>query len=163
MSDARRAVCPGSYDPPTVGHLDVIRRAAALFDEVYVAILVNPRKEGMFEIDERVAMLVEITSDLPGVRVEAFSGLVVDYCRERGAAAMVKGLRGATDYDYELPMAQMNRHLTGVETLFLPGAPGQAYVSSSLVKEVARGGGDISGFLPPKVHTRLVERLAERR
>ena len=109
MPDVRRAVCPGSYDPPTVGHLDVIARTAALFDEVFVAILVNPRKQGMFEIDERVQMLTEITADLPQVRVEAFSGLVVDYCRERGAQAMVKGLRGATDYDYELPMAHMNQ------------------------------------------------------
>lgn len=160
MPDVRRAVCPGSYDPPTVGHLDVIARTATLFDEVFVAILVNPRKQGMFEIDERVQMLTEITADLPQVRVEAFSGLVVDYCRERGAQALVKGLRGATDYDYELPMAHMNRHLTGVETLFLPGAPGQVYVSSSLVKEVARGGGDVTSFLPPSVHTRLVERLS---
>ncbi|MET0188876.1 MAG: pantetheine-phosphate adenylyltransferase [Pseudonocardia sediminis] len=157
----RRAVCPGSYDPPTIGHLDVIRRAAALFDEVFVAILINPRKQGLFETGERVEMLTEITSDLPGVRVEAFSGLVVDYCRERGATALVKGLRGATDYDYELPMAHMNRHLTGVETLFLAGAPGQVYVSSSLVKEVARGGGDISEFLPAPVHARLLERLAQ--
>jgi pantetheine-phosphate adenylyltransferase len=160
MPEVRRAVCPGSYDPPTVGHLDVIARTAALFDEVFVAILVNPRKEGLFSVDERVAMLTEISADLPGVRVESFQGLVVDYCRERGAQAMVKGLRGATDYDYELPMAHMNRHLTGVETLFLPGAPGQVYVSSSLVKEVARGGGDVTAFLPPSVHTRLLDRLA---
>ncbi|ALE80916.1 pantetheine-phosphate adenylyltransferase [Pseudonocardia alni] len=160
MPEVRRAVCPGSYDPPTVGHLDVIARTAALFDEVFVAILVNPRKEGLFSVDERVAMLTEITADLPGVRVESFQGLVVDYCRERGAQAMVKGLRGATDYDYELPMAHMNRHLTGVETLFLPGAPGQVYVSSSLVKEVARGGGDVTAFLPPSVHSRLLDRLA---
>lgn len=160
MSELRRAVCPGSYDPPTVGHLDVIARTAALFDEVYVAILVNPRKQGLFDVDERIAMLTEITSELPAVRVEAFSGLVVDYCRERGAQALVKGLRGATDYDYELPMAHMNRHLTGVETLFLPGAPGQVYVSSSLVKEVARGGGDVTPFLPASVYTRLVERLS---
>lgn len=159
MSELRRAVCPGSYDPPTVGHLDVIARTAALFDEVYVAIMVNPRKQGLFDVDERVAMLTEITTDLPTVRVEAFSGLVVDYCRDRGAEALVKGLRGATDYDYELPMAHMNRHLTGVETLFLPGAPGQVYVSSSLVKEVARGGGDVTPFLPSSIHRRLLERL----
>lgn len=161
MPDVRRAVCPGSYDPPTVGHLDVIARTSTLFDEVYVAVLVNPRKQGMFDPDERVEMLGEITADLPGVRVEAFSGLVVDYCRERGAQALVKGLRGATDYDYELPMAHMNRHLTGVETLFLPGAPGQVYVSSSLVKEVARGGGDVTPFLPPPVLTRVLERLRD--
>ncbi|WP_224391694.1 pantetheine-phosphate adenylyltransferase [Pseudonocardia sp. ICBG1293] len=160
MPEVRRAVCPGSYDPPTVGHLDVITRAAALFAEVYVAILVNPRKEGLFAVEERVEMLTGITADLPGVRVESFRGLVVDYCRERGAQAMVKGLRGATDYDYELPMAHMNRHLSGVETLFLPGAPDQVYVSSSLVKEVARGGGDVTAFLPPSVHARLRERLA---
>ena len=161
MSEVRRAVCPGSYDPPTIGHLDVIERTAALFDEVFVAILVNPRKQGLFEVDERVEMLREITDGLPGVRVESFSGLVVDYCRDRGVEALVKGLRGATDYDYELPMAHMNRHLTGVETLFLPGAPGQVYVSSSLVKEVARGGGDVAPFLPPSVHRRLLERLGE--
>lgn len=161
MSEQRRAVCPGSYDPPTVGHLDVIARTAALFDEVYVAIMVNPRKQGLFDVDERVAMLNEITADLPTVRVEAFSGLVVDYCRDRGAEALVKGLRGATDYDYELPMAHMNRHLTGVETLFLPGAPGQVYVSSSLVKEVARGGGDVTPFVPASVHERLVERIGD--
>ena len=161
MSEVRRAVCPGSYDPPTIGHLDVIARTAALFDEVFVAILVNPRKQGLFETGERIEMLREITTDLPQVRVEAFSGLVVDYCRERGAQALVKGLRGATDYDYELPMAHMNRHLTGVETMFLPGAPGQVYVSSSLVKEVARGGGDVTPFLPPTVHRRLAERLQD--
>ncbi|MEQ3554797.1 pantetheine-phosphate adenylyltransferase [Pseudonocardia nematodicida] len=159
MTQVRRAVCPGSFDPPTVGHLDVVERTAALFDEVYVAVLVNPRKQGLFTVAERVEMLAEITLHLPGVRVEAFSGLVVDYCRERGAEALVKGLRGATDYDYELPMAHMNRHLSGVETLFLPGAAGQAYVSSSLVKEVARGGGDVTPFLPPSVHARLAARL----
>lgn len=161
MADLRRAVCPGSYDPPTIGHLDVIRRTAALFDEVFVAILVNPRKQGLFTVEERIEMLAEVTVDTPQVRVESFSGLVVDYCAERGASALVKGLRGATDYDYELPMAHMNRHLTGVETLFLPGAPGQVYVSSSLVKEVARGGGDISTFVPATVHERLRKRLAE--
>lgn len=159
MSELRRAVCPGSYDPPTVGHLDVIARTAGLFDEVFVAILVNPRKQGLFTVEERVAMLEEITDGMPAVRVESFSGLVVDYCRDRGVQALVKGLRGATDYDYELPMAYMNRHLTGVETLFLPGAPGQVYVSSSLVKEVARGGGDVTAFLPPAVLPRVVERL----
>jgi pantetheine-phosphate adenylyltransferase len=146
----------------TNGHLDIIARAAGLFDEVVVATGTNISKSRMFQPDERLDMLRSATSHLDNVQVEGFSGLIVDFCREIGAIAIVKGLRGATDYDYELPMAQMNRHLTGVETVFLPGAVDNAFVSSSLIKEVAAFGGDISAFVPPFVAERLLARLAER-
>ena len=154
-----RAVCPGSFDPVTLGHVDVVTRAAALFDEVVVAVAINPAKQGLFSVDERRELLAGCFADLPGVRVDAFGGLLVDYCQEQGAAALVKGLRSGTDYAYELPMALMNRHLSGVETVFLAADPAHTYVSSSLVKEVARGGGDVSAFLTPAVHAALIERL----
>jgi pantetheine-phosphate adenylyltransferase len=156
-----RAVCPGSFDPVTLGHLDIVRRAARIFDEVIVAVGVNASKNRLFSSEERMEMLRESLGELPNVRVAGFSGLVTAYCQEVDAVAIVKGLRASNDYDYELPMAHMNRHLTGVETLFLPGAPGQVYVSSSLVKEVAKGGGDVTAFLPATVHDRLRKRLAE--
>ena len=156
------AVCPGSFDPVTHGHLDILGRAARLFDEVTVAVLVNPAKQGLFSVDERVSMLNDVTADLPGVRVEAFEGLLVDFCRERGIAAIVKGLRAVTDFDYELQMAQMNRRLSGVDTLFMSTNPEYSFLSSSLVKEVATYGGDVAHLLPPLVHTRLLERIAER-
>jgi pantetheine-phosphate adenylyltransferase len=152
----RRCVCPGSYDPVTNGHLDVVRRATALFDEVVVAVLANPAKRGAFAVPERVGMLVEALAGLDGVRVEAVdAGLLVDYCRDVGAQAVVKGLRSGTDFAYELPMALMNRHLSGVETVFLPGDPRFGHVSSSLVKEVAAYGGDVSDLVPPGVWRRL--------
>jgi pantetheine-phosphate adenylyltransferase len=154
-----RCVCPGSYDPVTAGHVDIVRRAARLFDEVVVAVLANPAKRGMFAVPERVEMLTEALEGLDGVRVEAVEGgLLVDYCRRVGAAAVVKGLRGGTDFAYELPMALMNRHLTGLETVFLPGDPRFEHVSSSLVKEVAGHGGDVSALVPPGVWARLVAR-----
>ena len=155
----RRAVCPGSFDPVTNGHVDIVHRAAALFDEVVVAVAVNPNKQGLFTVDERLAMLAEAFADRPTVRVDSFTGLVVDYCRAVDAAVLVKGLRSEADYAYELPMAHMNRHQTGVETAFLVSDPSYGYVSSSLVKEVARGGGDVSAFLTPAIHARLRERL----
>ncbi|MFT4286450.1 pantetheine-phosphate adenylyltransferase [Nocardioides sp.] len=158
----RRAVCPGSFDPVTYGHLDVIGRAAAIFDEVVVATGSNVSKSRLFDPEERIAMLTEATREWPNVKVAGFGGLIVDFCREIDAIAIVKGLRGATDYEYELPMAQMNRHLTGVETVFLPGAVGNAFVSSSLIKEVAAFGGDISAFVPAFVAERLTEKLASR-
>ena len=154
-----RAVCPGSFDPVTLGHVDVVRRAAALFDEVVVAVAVNPAKQGLFTVEERRGLLSGAFSDLPGVRVDAFSGLVVDYCRAQGAAVLVKGLRSEADYAFELPMAQMNRHQSGVDTVFLTTDARYGYVSSSLVKEVARGGGDVSAFLTPAVHAALAARL----
>jgi pantetheine-phosphate adenylyltransferase len=157
----RRCVCPGSYDPVTSGHLDVIRRATVLFDEVVVAVLHNPAKQGTFPLEERVAMLTETLAGEPAVRVDSVSGgLLVDYCRDIGAVAVVKGLRGGTDFAYELPMALMNRHLTGLETVFLPGDPRFEHVSSSLVKEVAAHGGDVSGLVPDAVLDRLRARAA---
>ena len=159
-SEARRCVCPGSYDPITNGHVDVVTRASRLFDEVVVAILHNPSKEGTFSVDERTALIEQSLGHLPNVRIGAWAGtLVVDVCREVGAASMVKGLRGGTDFAYELPMALMNKHLTGVETVFLPGDPAFGHVSSSLIKEVLRYGGDVGGMVPDPVLAALRERL----
>jgi pantetheine-phosphate adenylyltransferase len=158
----RRAVCPGSFDPVTNGHIDIFRRASRLFDEVVVATGTNISKSRLFSPEERMALLGEATADLPNVRVEGFDGLIVDFCREIDAVAIVKGIRGSTDYDYELPMAQMNVHLTGIETVFLPGATGSVFVSSSLIKEVAAFGGDVAAFVPPYVLAALRRKLAER-
>jgi pantetheine-phosphate adenylyltransferase len=163
----RRAVCPGSFDPVTNGHLDIFGRAAALFDEVVVAVGVNKSKSSsssnrLFTADERMEMLTAAVGQWPNVKVEGFSGLVTDFCREIGAQAIVKGLRGSGDYDYELQMAQMNAHLTDVETVFLMTDPSMSFVSSSLVKEVASFGGDVSGLVPVAVRERLTGRLAER-
>jgi pantetheine-phosphate adenylyltransferase len=155
-------VCPGSFDPVTNGHVDIFRRAAGLFDELVVATGTNPSKSRLFDPEARLEMLREACADLPNVTVMGFSGLIVDFCREIGAQAIVKGLRGGNDYEYELPMAQMNSHLTDVETVFLPGAVGNAFVSSSLIKEVATLGGDVRGLVPETVRERLVRRLAER-
>lgn len=156
-----RCVCPGSYDPVTNGHLDVVRRAAVLFDDVVVAVLANPAKAGAFPVAERVEMLEEALEGVDRVRVESVGGgLLVDYCRSIDAAAVVKGLRGGTDFAYELPMALMNRHLTGLETVFLAGEPRFEHVSSTLVKEVAGHGGDVSDLVPPGVWRRLVARGA---
>jgi pantetheine-phosphate adenylyltransferase len=143
-----------------MGHVDVIVRAAALYDEVVVAVLHNNTKSGTFGVDERIRLLDAALAALPNVRIEAFSGrLLVDVCREAGAQAIVKGLRGDTDFAYELPMAQMNRHLSGVETVFLPGEPRFAHISSSLVKEVAAFGGDITGLVPDEVRAALLARF----
>jgi pantetheine-phosphate adenylyltransferase len=157
-----RAVCPGSFDPVTNGHLDIFRRAAAIFDELVIATGTNPSKSRLFDPDERMEMLSAVCAELPNVRVMGFTGLIVDFCREIDAQAIVKGLRGGNDYEYELPMAQMNAHLTGVETVFIPTNASLGYVSSSLVKEVASLGGDVSALVPPAVHDRLVARLAQR-
>ncbi|MCD2190269.1 pantetheine-phosphate adenylyltransferase [Actinomycetospora soli] len=157
-----KAVCPGSFDPVTLGHVDVVRRAAAMFDEVVVAVAINPNKQGLFSVDERRDLLGETFADLPNVSTAAFSGLLVDWCREQGVGVIAKGLRSDTDYAYELPMAHMNRHLTGVDTVFLSASPEHTFVSSSLVKEVARGGGDVSAFLTAGVHAALTERLGSR-
>jgi pantetheine-phosphate adenylyltransferase len=157
-----KAVCPGSFDPVTLGHVDVVRRAAAMFDELVVAVAVNPNKQGLFTVDERRGLLADTFADLPNVTTAAFSGLLVDWCREQGVGVIAKGLRSGTDYAYELPMAHMNRHLTGVDTVFLSASPEHTFVSSSLVKEVARGGGDVSAFLTTGVHAALQERLAGR-
>ncbi|WP_405139214.1 pantetheine-phosphate adenylyltransferase [Nocardia sp. NBC_01388] len=157
------ALCPGSFDPVTNGHLDVITRAAAQFDEVVVTVTINPNKKGMFTVEERMEMIREVTSELPNVRVESWQGLTVDFARAQGITAIVKGLRDATDFGYEMQMAQMNRKLSGVDTFFIITNPQYGFVSSSLVKEVASYGGDIADLLPPAVHKRLLERIGERR
>jgi pantetheine-phosphate adenylyltransferase len=155
----RRAVCPGSFDPVTCGHLDVIERVSPLFDEVVVAVGVNPAKHRMFDADERIAMIQEATGGLPNIVVDTFSGLLVDFCKQHGIRAIVKGLRAVSDFDYELQMGQMNFSLAGVETLFIPTNPLYSFLSSSLVKEVATYGGDVSGLVPDVVLRRLQERL----
>ena len=157
-----RAVCPGSFDPVTHGHIDIVGRAAKLFDEVVVAVGVNASKNRLFTAEERIEMLREVCEDMANVTVSSFSGLIVDFCREIDAQAIVKGLRGGNDYEYELPMAQMNSHLSGVETVFVPTTAALGYVSSSLVKEVAAFGGDVSGLVPDAVLARLTTRLADR-
>jgi pantetheine-phosphate adenylyltransferase len=160
VTSQRRCVCPGSYDPVTMGHVDVITRAAALYDEVIVVVLHNSTKHGTFGVDERMKLLDSALEGVPNVRIEAFAGrLLVDVCREAGAQAIVKGLRSDTDFAYELPMALMNRHLSGVETVFLPGNPSFGHISSSLIKEVAALGGDITGLVPEEVRTALMARL----
>ncbi|MFZ2238687.1 MAG: pantetheine-phosphate adenylyltransferase [Gordonia amarae] len=150
------AVCPGSFDPFTLGHRYVVERAAARFDEVVVTVVVNPNKSGMFSVDERIALIEEDCADLPNVRVDRWTGLLVDFLTANGYSTIVKGLRSAVDFDYEVPMAQMNRELSDVETVFLLTDPRYAHVSSSLVKEVAKLGGDVTAFLSPHIHERLM-------
>ncbi|WP_290659109.1 pantetheine-phosphate adenylyltransferase [Kocuria sp.] len=148
----RRAICPGSFDPLHLGHCAVIHRAARLFDEVIVAVSTNPNKTHRFSEDTRIELVREVFADEPAVVVEPLaSGLIADYAERREAVALVKGLRNGADYDYELPMATMNRSLTGVETVFLPGEPSLLHVSSSLVMEVAALGGDVASFVPDPV------------
>ncbi|NYD42446.1 pantetheine-phosphate adenylyltransferase [Nocardioides panaciterrulae] len=158
----RRAVCPGSFDPVTNGHLDIIGRASRLFDEVVVGVGVNRSKNRLFSPEERIAMLEEVCRDFANVRVAGFQGLLTDFCQEHDIHAIVKGLRAVSDFDYELQMAQMNASLAPVETVFVPTSPEYSFLASSLVKEVATFGGDVSGLVPGSVHERLVARLAER-
>lgn len=156
-----RVVCPGSFDPMTNGHLDIVERAAKLADEVIVAVLINKSKKGLFTVEERLDMMADVTARYDNVTVESFHGLLVDFCRERDVQAIVKGIRAVSDFDFELQMAQMNVRLTGVETLLVATNPLYSFLSSSLIKEVATYGGDISGMVPDGVRARLVERLAE--
>lgn len=158
-SPVRRAVCPGSFDPITNGHLDIIARASRLYDEVFVAVMINTSKKGLFDVDERIGLIREVTAEYANVRVEAHHGLLVDFCKQREIPAIVKGLRAVSDFDYELQMAQMNNGLTGVETLFVPTNPTYSFLSSSLVKEVAAWGGDVSHLVPPQVLAALGDRL----
>lgn len=155
-----RVVCPGSFDPVTNGHLDIVARASRLCDEVVVAVLVNQAKAGLFSVEERIGMLEEVTAGYGNVAVTSFHGLLVDFCREREIPAIVKGLRAVSDFDYELQMAQMNHSLAGVETLFMATNPLYSFLSSSLVKDVATYGGDVSGLVPGVVLRRLAEQLA---
>ena len=156
----RRAACPGSFDPVTMGHLDIIGRASLLYDEVVVAVGMNASKNRLFSFEERTEMLREATAGYGNVVVDSFDGLIVDFCKTREVQVIVKGLRAISDFDYELQMAQMNLGLAGVETMFMTTNPLYSFLSSSLVKEVATYGGDVSGLVPATVHRRLLERLA---
>jgi pantetheine-phosphate adenylyltransferase len=153
------ALCPGTFDPVTNGHIDIIQRATGCFDQVVVAVLENPGKQPLFSVEERVSMLKEAVGDLSGVEVSSFSGLLVDYAKARGIKIIVKGIRAVTDYDFELQMAQMNHRMSGVETFFMPTSPQWSYLSSSLTKEVVRFGGDVSGLVPAFVRERLEDKL----
>lgn len=154
----KTALCPGSFDPPTNGHIDVIGRAMSLFDRVVVGVIDNPSKRSMFSPTERLSLLEEIFGD--AIEMTSFSGLLVDHVREVGADTVVKGLRTIEDYEYETQMAQMNHHMTGMETLFLPTRPQNGFISSSLVKEVARLGGSVGGLVPDVVEKALKEKLS---
>ena len=156
----RRAVCPGSFDPVTNGHLDIIGRASAIYDEVVVAVLINKSKKSLFTVEERQEMLTEAVAPFGNVVIDSFHGLLVDWCREHDVPVIVKGLRAVSDFDYELQMAQMNHGLAGVETMFMTTNPLYSFLSSSLTKEVATYGGDVSRLVPPVVVERLRERLA---
>ncbi len=153
------ALCPGTFDPVTNGHLDIIKRASAIFDPLIVAVLENPAKSPLFPLEDRVGMLKEAVGDLASIEVATFDGLLVDYAKGRDTALVVKGIRAASDFDYELTMAQMNRHIGGLETVFVPTNPTWSYISSSLIKEVVRFGGDVSGLVPPGVADRLRDAL----
>jgi pantetheine-phosphate adenylyltransferase len=156
------ALCPGSFDPVTNGHLDIIERTATHFDEVVVAVIRNPQKSNaLFDLEDRQDMLRDVCAHLPNVRIAFFKGLLVDFAREYGATAIVKGLRAVSDYEYELQMAQMNRSLSGIETFFITTNPKHSYLSSSLVREVARFGGDVSTMVPALVNKRLVQYYEE--
>ncbi|HEX2315541.1 MAG TPA: pantetheine-phosphate adenylyltransferase [Thermomonospora sp.] len=157
----RRVVCPGSFDPVTNGHLDIISRASKLYDEVVVAVLINVSKTSLFTVDERVEMMREVTKEYGNVKVDKFHGLTVDYCRQHDIPVIVRGLRAVSDFDYELQIAQMNHRMSGVETMFMATNPLYAFLSSSLMKEVVKYGGDISGLVPEVIHRRLVERLRD--
>jgi pantetheine-phosphate adenylyltransferase len=157
----QRVVCPGSFDPVTNGHLDIIGRAAGLYDEVVVAVLVNITKKCLFTVDERVDMLREVTRDYGNVRVDRFQGLLVDFCAANGITAVVKGLRAVSDFEYEMQMAQMNYRMAKVETLFMTTNPQYSFLRSSLIREIASYGGDVSGLVPDSVLTALRARLAE--
>lgn len=157
------AVCPGSFDPPTNGHMDVIRRSVQLFDRVVVAVIRNLSKTPMFTSCERVRMLRNLLAEEPKVEVAAFDGLLVTFARENDVDVIVKGLRAVSDFDYELQMAQMNHGLAGIDTVFIPTSPEHAYLSSSLVKEVGGLGGAVDGLVPPEVASLMKERWLHER
>ena len=156
----KRIVCPGSFDPITFGHLDIIERASSIFDEVVIAVMVNKTKQTLFTVEERIEMTKEVTAKFPNVKVDSWSGLLVDYCKKNDISIIVKGLRAVTDFDYELQMSQINLQLQGVETLFISTAPAHSFLSSSLVKEIASHGGDVSSYIPAVLLERLKNRLA---
>jgi pantetheine-phosphate adenylyltransferase len=154
------AVVPGSFDPITMGHLDIIERASARFDHVVVAVLENLRKAAMFSVEERLELIGGVTAHLDNVELDRFQGLLVDFCQHRGVGIICKGLRAVSDFEYELQMAQMNRRIGSVETVFMSTSPEHSYLSSSLVKEVARFGGPLDGTVPPSVAEALRDRLS---
>ena len=156
----KRAVCPGSFDPTTYGHLDIIKRASTHFDQVVVAVLENRTKSSLFTVSERIEMIRETVSDLPNVIVDSWSGLLVDYCKSNSITTIVKGLRAVTDFDYELQMAQLNLQASGVETMLMATAPAHSFLSSSIVKELAHYGGDVSTMVPPNINAALKLRVA---
>ncbi len=156
------AVCPGSFDPITMGHLDIIRRSSKLFDEVIVLVVVNPDKTPSFSVEERVELIRSVTAKIPNVRVDSFCGLLADYLRQVGACAIVKGLRAVSDFEYEFQMALTNHKLNPyAETVFLNTAAENMYLSSSMVKQIARFGGDISSFIPREIYTQVRDRLCK--
>ena len=157
----RRAVCPGSFDPVTNGHLDVFARAAKQFDEVTVAVFINSSKTSMFSVEERKELLRDVTSHIPNIIIDSFTGLVVDFCKKQQIPVIVRGLRAVTDFEYELQLSQANYELANVETMFVSTNPAVGYVSSSLVKEIARYGGDVSSMVPAPVATALAARVQE--
>ena len=158
----KRAVCPGSFDPITYGHLDIIKRASIHFDQVVVAVLENRTKSSLFTVAERIEMIRETVADLPNVIVDSWSGLLVDYCKSNSITTIVKGLRAVTDFDYELQMAQLNLQASGVETMLMATAPAYSFLSSSVVKELAYYGGDVSTMIPPNVNSAIKLRACEK-
>jgi pantetheine-phosphate adenylyltransferase len=156
----RRAVCPGSFDPITYGHLDIIERASRHFDEVIVAVLENRTKSSLFTVAERISMITEVTKKYSNVRIDSWSGLLVDYCKSNEVQSIVKGLRAVSDFDYELQMAQVNLQGSGVETMFMATSPTHSFLSSSLVKELAHYGGDVSSMVPSSINEALKRRGA---
>lgn len=159
----RIALCPGSYDPVTFGHLNIIRRCAGLFDKVIVVVLLNAEKSYAFSSEERVEMLTKVTGDLPNVEIDSYGGLVADYARQVGACALAKGLRAVTDFEYEFQMALINKKLNPeLETVFITTDSQFMYLSSSAVREVARFGGDLTDFVPPQLAGTIRERLLEK-
>lgn len=155
----RSAVCPGSFDPITYGHLDIIERASSLYDEVVVAVMINHSKKSLFSVEERIALIEDVCQKFPNVRVDSWHGLLVDFCKKNEIPAIVKGLRAVSDFEYELQMSQMNHQLAGVETVFISTSPQYSYLSSSLVKEIATYGGDVSAYVPSSVLTQLLKKV----
>lgn len=151
VDNMTRVVCPGSFDPITNGHLDIIERASFLFDEVTVVVLVNEGKTGLFPTEDRIELIQEAISKMKNVTVDSYSGLLVDFCEQNSINAIVKGLRAVSDFDYELQMAQMNGNLTGIDTVFIPTSPDYTFIASSLVKEIAKHGGEVTGLVPMNV------------
>jgi pantetheine-phosphate adenylyltransferase len=156
----KRAVCPGSFDPITFGHLDIIERASKQFDEVIVAVFVNRKKEGLFSVQERLDLIAANVAQYKNVKVDSGAGLLVDYCKAKNVDVIVKGLRAVTDFDYELQMAQVHTQASGVETMFMATSPAHSFLSSSIVKELAHHGGDVSTMVPANVNAALKARTA---